>query len=135
MAKALQGATKDACTIYLMKSPKLPKNLLDALRADLEPELLELREKAYGMYANTDDTMTADRRLAQLKHTWAKLAREHAIALFDETFPVMTLDAAMLRVLGVRQKLVSRLNALVAKARPLDEANIEGVRAKKGNRI
>jgi CRISPR system Cascade subunit CasA len=130
MANAVEVASKTALATASMKAFKLPNDLHDALLVNLDSELLDLREKVYSIFAGTDDALAAERRLPTLKYALAQLARRRALALFDETFPIATIDAATIRVLRARRVLRAKLYRLTAKVRPSEGNDMYAARTK-----
>jgi CRISPR system Cascade subunit CasA len=117
MAKALQGAAKDA-TKTSDTSPALCRQLQDDLLAVLDTRLAEVTQQMFAAFADMADEDLAREKVADLRSELVRAARDEALNLFDASFPFATIDQTAIRIVGARRKLESTLSRIVTRETP-----------------
>jgi hypothetical protein len=117
MAKALQGAAKDA-TKTLDTSPALCRQLQDDLLAALDTRLAEVTQQMFAAFADMADQDMGREKVVDLRSELVRAARYEALNLFDASFPFATIDQTAIRIVGARRKLESTLSRIVTRETP-----------------
>src|SRR5262249_55668489 len=117
MAKALQGAAKDA-TKTTDTSPALCRQLQDDLLAALDTGLAEVTQRMFAAFADMADEDLAREKVVDLRSELVCAARDEALNLFDASFPFATIDQTAIRIVGACRKLESTLSRIVTRETP-----------------